>query len=186
MTRCAWVFASLDVRLRYHVYKAFTLWHLLTFIWPFNSMKTKGIINTPLAIYISSLKFSLHFLRYHVPLFSDFDVSWPQMTLISMINIHDIHNIHDKYDRDHLLIIGYLHTRFKVQTILEISYLQGFQTLTFCWPLTSTKNYRDHLYSSRANYKPCLQFMQLLILVTNACSHIHSHTLTRLHRFLLP
>ena len=70
-------------------------------------------------------------------------------------------------------------------TLLEISCLQGFDRLTCCdpkWPLTSTKNNRDHLLNMGnlpAKYEIPCSYHSWDIMFASKASHTHTHTHTR-------
>ena len=143
--------------LRYHVYKVFTIWPLLTpnDLWP--PPKTKGF---------------MHAMWYtYIPIMRSVQVS-----LLEMSCLQGFHNL-TLVDPNDLWpppkTIGFLHAMWytyirimrSVQvSLLEMSCLQSFHNLTPVdpkWPLTSTKNNRllvlnvVHLHT---NYKICPSF----------------------------
>ena len=75
-----------------------------------------------------------------------------------------------------------LNMRSLTFTLLEISCLQGFDLLTSRdpkWPLTSTKNNRDHLLNmvnSHPNYEISHTYPSWDIVFTSKASHTHTHT----------
>ena len=77
--------------------------------------------------------------------------------------------------------------KFQQLSLIEITCLQGFQTLTsgdLKWPLTSMKNNRDHLLIKgyqHTKFEVQATFTSWDIVFTNKASHTHIHTHTRHH-----
>ena len=123
---------------RYHVYKVFSLFTLVTSndLWP--PWKTIGIIYPPRAINRPSLKFQLISL-IEITCLQGFqtltsgDLKWP---LTAMEN-----------NRDHLRTKGYQHVKFEVQATFTCwdTVFTRFPVFDLWWPLTSMENNRNHL-----------------------------------------
>ena len=92
-----------------------------------------------------------------------------------------------------------LSLKFKHHSLLEISCLQSFDTLTsgdLKWPLTSMKNNRDHLLTmayQRTKFEVQATFTSWDIVFTSqgvtythTHTHTHPHTPSPSHRFLRP
>ena len=77
--------------------------------------------------------------------------------------------------------------KFRQHSLLEISCLQSFHTLTsgdLKWPLTSMKNNRDHLLTKayqRTKFEVQATFTSWDIVFTSKASHTHTHTHARTH-----
>ena len=112
-------------------------------LWP--PHKTIGIINTIWPTHILNVR-SVTFTLLEISCLQGFDLltsrdpKWPLTST--------------KNNRGHLLTMANPHTKYEIShtyaslDIVFTSNLQGFYHLTFSdlkWPLTSTKNHRDHL-----------------------------------------
>ena len=113
--------------------------------------------------------------------FSVFDLWWPQMTF-------DLH----QNNRDELSNMEDPQVKYEIHVSLpEILCLQGFQILTsgdLKWPLTSTKNNRNHLLNIghlHAKYEVTHWHPSWDMVFTSKC-HVHTHTTSPSHRFLWP
>ena len=159
--------------------------------WPLTSMKnnrdhllTKGYQRAKFEVQASLTSLDIVFTRFYKvfrlwPLFTSNDL-WPPWNTIQIIFSPSATYIPS--------------LKFRQHSLLEISCLQSFHTLTsgdLKWPLTSMKNNRDHLLT-KAYQVPSLKFKQLLLLEisclqarrhtrTHTHTHIHTHTHTHTH-----
>ena len=157
--------------------------------WPLTSMKnnrdhllTKGYQRAKFEVQASFTSWDIVFTRFYKvfrlwPLVTSNDL-WPPWKTIGIIYSPRATNV--------------LSLKFNHLSLLEISCLQSFHTLTsgdLKWPLTSMKNNRDHLLTKayqRTKFEVQATFTSWDIVftsqgVTYTHTHTHTHTHTRHH-----